>query len=102
MTNKVGDTFFPGSPIPFRPNNPHGSKAKMPDGWKNPLKERLFQVFVEDRHQGLIPIGPKVGRAITDELCATVNTAIKAGTITGWTNPHVLPAPAETVRWGHV
>lgn len=102
MVNKVGNTYFPGSSAPFNPINPFGAKAAYPKGWKNPLAEKLFQVFVEDREMGLIPIGPKVGRAITDELCATVNTAIKAGTITGWTNPHVLPAPAETVRWGHV
>lgn len=96
------DVFFPGSKVPFNPINAHGAKAKYPDGWKNPLKERLWQVFVEDKERGCIPIGPKVGFNVVSELCATVNTAIKAGTISGWSNPHILPAPAEQVRWGAV
>lgn len=98
----VGDTFFPGSKIPFNPINPHGAKARYPDGWKNPLKETLFQVFVEDRENGHIAIGPKIGLNIAFELCATTNTAIKAGKISGWSNAHVLPAPPEQVRWGAV
>ena len=98
----TGDTFFPGSKIPFNPINPHGSKAKYPDGWKSPLRERLYQVFVEDQDRGCIPIGPKAGHAVVSEWCALAQTAIKAGNITGWTNPHVLPAPAEQVRWSAV
>lgn len=98
MTNRVGDTFFPGSKIPFNPINPHGAKARMPAGWKSPMQEKLYQVHVEDRKLGCIPIGPKMGNAIASELCATVQAAIQIGKISGWTNPHVLAAPAEQVR----
>jgi hypothetical protein len=99
MTNKVGHIFFPGSDKPFNPINPHGAKARYPSGWKNPLAEKLYQVHVEDRELGHIRIGPKVGQAIADELCAATRLAIAAGQITGWSNPHVLPAPPEQVRW---
>lgn len=96
------DTFFPGSKIPFNPINPHGAKARYPDGWKNPLKEKLYQVFVEDKERGCIAIGPKIRFDVATTLCSTTYTAIKAGKIAGWSNPHVLPAPPEQVRWGQV
>src|SRR5271156_4224518 len=103
MSNRVGDTYFPGSSVPFNPINPFGAKAAYPKGWKNPMNDRLYQVFVEDRHQGRIPIGPKITGAVADQLCATVETAIKAGKITGWTNPHVSLAPAERLKgWAPV
>lgn len=98
MANTVSGPRFFDSSAPFNPINPHGAKARMPDGWKSPLKEPLYQVFVEDHRHGCIPIGPKIGNAIASELCATVQTSIAAGKITGWTNPHVMPAPAEQVR----
>lgn len=97
-----GDTFFPGSKIPFNPINPHGSRAKMPKGWKNPLARKLYQVHVMDAKHGHLRVGPKVELTVADELCAAMKIAIKAGKISGWTSPTVMPAPPEQVRWGTV
>lgn len=96
--NKVGDIFFPGSKVPFNPINPHGAKARYPDGWKNPMQQKLYQVFVQDKDKGAIPIGPKCGHDIADELCAATQIAIKSGRVTGWSSPTVLPAPAERLK----
>lgn len=96
----MGDTFFPNSKIPFNPINPHGRKAKYPDGWKSPLREPLYQVHVNDKDRGNIPIGPKARNDVASQLCTTVQAAIKSGRITGWSSPHVMPAPPEQVRWG--
>lgn len=83
----------PGSEhIPFNPINPWGRAAKargMPDGWKSPLNEPLFQVFVDDRESGRLAIGPKMIRSIADEFHSAVNLAIKSGRIRGWANPHL-------------
>lgn len=108
----TGDTLFPNSKIPFNPINPHGSRARYPDGrragldappgWKSPLREPLYQVHVEDKDRGHIPIGPKVRNDIASQLCAAVQTAIKSGRVTGWANPYVMRAPPEQVRWGAV
>lgn len=102
MVNKVGDTFFPGSKTPFRPINPYGARANVPEGWKNPLKEKLYQVFVDDQKRGQIPIGPKIRFDVATQLCSNTNIAIKAGKISGWSSAHISPAPAEQVRWGQV
>jgi len=45
-------TYFPGSKVPFSPINPHGSKAKMPAGWKNPFHAKLYRVHVDDAERG--------------------------------------------------
>lgn len=96
------DVYFPGSKIPFNPINPHGARAKPPSGWKNPLALKLFQVHVMDEERGHIRVGPKVESGVANELCATIQTAIKAGKITGWSSPTVMPCPPEQVRWGKV
>lgn len=93
----TGDIFFPNSRVPFNPINPHGSKAKMPDGWKSPMREPLFQVHVMDAELGHICIGPKVRNDIASQICAATQASIKAGKITGWSDPCVLPAPPEQV-----
>lgn len=96
------DVFFPGSKIPFNPINPHGARAKMPIGWKNPLKRKLYQVHVMDKDGGHIRVGPKIEIDVASELCATIQMAIKAGKITGWSSPTVIACPPEQVRWGNV
>jgi hypothetical protein len=96
--NKVGDTFFPGSSIPFNPINPHGAKAAYPAGWKSPMQQKLHQVFVLDRNRGQIPVGPKMRAEIAEQLCAAIRVAIKAGRIHDWTEPTVLAAPAERLK----
>lgn len=97
-----GDVFFPGSKIPYSPINPHGRKARYPDGWKSPLREPLFQVYVNDQLRGDIPIGPKVRNDVASQICAAVQVAIKSGKINGWSSPTVVKAPPEQVRWGAV
>jgi hypothetical protein len=93
MVNRVSSPRVPGSEhIPFNPINPHGSRAKMPVGWQSPFREQLFQVFVEDRSKGCIPIGPKISLNVASEVCALTTIAIKSGRIHDWANPHVLPA----------
>jgi hypothetical protein len=94
----MGDVFFPGSKVPFNPINPWGRKAAYPDGWKSPMREPLFQVHVMDNERGVIPIGPKVANDLASELCAATRLAIKTGRITGWSDPTVLPAPAERLK----
>lgn len=91
--------LVPGSEkIPFNPINPWGQKpvVRRKDGsimnWKSPLAEPLFQVHVLDHKRGDLRIGPKIRRDIADQLCANVTIAIKAGKITGWSSPCVLPA----------
>ena len=96
MTNRVSASIVPGSPDkPFNPINPWGRKAPMPQGWVSPLERRPYQVFVDDRHKGRIPIGPKWGMNEAMQLCATTNAAIKAGKISDWSNPHVVACPFE-------
>jgi hypothetical protein len=96
--NSVGDKFFPGSDVPFRPINPWGRKAPMPDGWKNPMQQKLYQVFVLDKELGQIPIGPRMRQDAADQFCAATRIAIKSGRIHDWANPTVLPAPAERLK----
>ena len=102
MTNRASGPIVPGSEhIPFKPINAHGKTPVVmrKDGsvinWKSPLGEPMFQVHVQDREHGDLPIGPKFAMGIADQLCATVKIAIKSGKITGWSNPHVVSAPRE-------
>jgi hypothetical protein len=98
MTNTVSAPRVPGSEhIPFKPFNPHNKTPTVTraDGsvveWKSPMREKLYQCFVEDVDRGHIPIGPKVGMAIADSFRSATQLAIKSGKITGWSNPHVKP-----------
>jgi hypothetical protein len=94
------DVYFPGSNVPFRPINPWGRKAAytnasgltMPEGWVSPFSDGpRYRVHVDTPSGESQPVTPGMGRLIIDELCATINNAIKAGNVTGWSNPHVLP-----------
>lgn len=101
-----GEVFFPGSKVPFRPINPWGRKAQalrydgtpMPDGWKSPLAEPLYQVHVLDSVKGDIPIGPKIGQQVCDQMCANLKLLIKAGPITGWSSPYVRAIAPQQVQ----
>ena len=100
--NKVSGPRVPGSEhIPFNPINPWGRTpvVKRHDGsvvdWKNPLRVRLYQVFVEDREKGEIAVGPKVQMDVCDQTLSAIKIAIKSGKITGWANPHIKAAPSE-------
>jgi hypothetical protein len=102
MSNHVSGPRIPGSEgIPFSPINPWGREpvVKRRDGtvinWKSPLREPIFQVFVEDAEQGLIPIGPKCPMGMADNFLAATKLAIRSGRISGWTNPHLVKAPPE-------
>lgn len=99
MANTVSGPRVPGSEhIPFKPFNPHGKTPTVTrrDGsvieWKSPIREPLFQVFVEDKEKGRIPIGPKMGMAVCDSVASACQLAIKSGRIHGWSNPHVVRA----------
>lgn len=100
MTNRVLAPRVPGSEhIPFKPFNPHGKAPVVTrkDGtvidWKSPLREPLFQVFVDDQERGRIAIGPQIGMAIADQAASACRLAIKAGRISGWSNVSVERVP---------
>jgi hypothetical protein len=107
MVNRVLGPRVPGSEhIPFSPMNLPGGemltgKVRNADGklidWKSPLRERHYQVVVEDRNLGCIPVFPKAGMALADQFCSTLKLAIKSGRISGWSNPHVVPADVQVI-----
>jgi hypothetical protein len=96
MTSTVIGPRVPGSEhIPFKPINPWGRKAKMPEGWVSPLERRVYQLYVDDKDKGTIAICPRMQRPIVEEWLAALKIAIKTGKITGWSNPHIRAAPLE-------
>lgn len=82
---------FLDSPAPFNPINPHGAKAKMPEGWKSPLRTPLYRVCVDMKGaRKPVAITPAVIKDIADMLCVAAQTGIKSGVRSEWANPSVV------------
>ena len=56
---------------------------------KPKVLEELCQVWVEAKGRGIIPVGPKVNRAVAEEFCAAIKMQIINGREKFWTNPHL-------------
>lgn len=81
----------PGSAhLPWSPINRYGDgAAPMPKGWKNPLRQPLFQVMVEDREDGLIPVSPAMIRDTAELVLHACKLAIRQGHRKNWANAHL-------------
>lgn len=79
------------SPDAFNPINPHGARAKMPEGWKSPLRTPLYRVCV-DMKGALKPVAitPGVIKEMADMLCISAQQGIKSGVRSEWANPSVV------------
>lgn len=79
---------FPDSPAPFRPMNPWG--RPMPKVKRSPLREPLYQVFVEMRgEKEAQPISPAMNINAAAAIQSAAFKAIDAGVRKDWANPHI-------------
>lgn len=72
----VGEVYFPGSKVPFRPQNPWG--RAMPKV-KQRSRPPLYQVVVTMMNGKDVPFGPKIERTAADEFCGTIRQSIACG-----------------------
>lgn len=85
---------FLDSPAPFNPINPHGARAKMPDGWVSPLNEPLYRVVVDMRGSDMpVAVTPAMTKAYADMACIAAKQGIAKGVRPEWANPSVILAP---------
>lgn len=69
--------------------NLRGTLPKMPKGWKNPFREKLYQVMVEDREDGLIPVSPALTEDTANLVLHAAKQAIREGHRRNWANAHL-------------
>jgi len=70
-----------------------GERKPMPKGWKNPLRQPLYQVVVERTSDGVHQVvGPAIQQNVAEELAAAIRIQIAAGNEKSWSNPTVIRA----------
>lgn len=84
----------------FKPLNPWGRAMPKPP---RAVRERapmadLYQVNVETRDGGLLPIGPRLEKPAAEMLCIAIGNEIAAGREKFWTNPHVLQVASKALN----
>lgn len=59
---------------------------------KNPLKQPLYQVVVEQTSDGkTIAVGPAVLKEAADQFAQAIREQIALGREKAWSSPHVVP-----------
>ena len=54
-------------------------------------RDSLYQVMVETRDGRAIPVSPAMMRRFLEPFCKAIAIAVRAGTETRWSNPHIVP-----------
>jgi hypothetical protein len=58
----------------------NGSVISKPEGWKNPLRQEVHQVFVtRTKHGDRIAFGPAMGKDEAQQLCDAIRDQIRRG-----------------------
>ncbi len=66
-------------------------RKKMPQGWKSPLKQKLYRVVVEARgEKEPLAVTPGVTEDVAQEFAAAMRAMIIKGLEKNWSNPTVV------------